>query len=217
MNFSTSVVQGRDGGQRACTRTARSPLQMSCRLPPGRCTPRGLFMSRGQTLMGDSGSTRRVIRTADGLVRFRPRCVVRVHVSPPAFVRRRFLEKSEEHCLLLLRLYFLPLSFKSPSRMSFVYAACSRVRTHRSDKVSPRVRMKERARQTEGKAKWQTRGRGLCYSHVPVCSRFVSLLSLCQCGSMATQWAARLARSPPLIGSRYEVGNQGQTGRSLQK
>lgn len=146
------------GYSEPCARFARSLLQMSRWLSPRRCPPPGgPFTSRGQALMGDSGFTLRVIRTADGLVRFRPRCVVRVSVSQ----RRRFREEGEEHCILLFccccccfRSFFFPPSFKSPTRLSLsVYAACSRARKHRSDKVSPRVRMKERARQTEAKAK----------------------------------------------------------------
>lgn len=165
-----------------------------CRCHPGfrqDAAPGGLFMSCGQTLMDDYSSTARVIRTADRLltvtwpsVPFDCR-VVRVHVSTLPFVQQWLQEEREVHCLLLL--FFPPLSFflQSPSCLLlvvFVYAACSRVGMHQSDKVSPCVRMKERARQTEGKAKWQMRGRELCYSCAPVCLHFVSFPSLCQCG-----------------------------------
>lgn len=203
INFSSSDVRARDGGQRASI-----PWDIPCSvlaLPPVPCrchpcyrqdvAPGGLFMFCGQTLMDDYSSTPRVIRTADRLLRaiwlpvpFRRHASMiatsYVFTYPPLFCakvvpRRAQGGSSSSAFFLLLSLLFAPCLF--------VYAACSRVRMHQSDKVSPCVRMKDRARQTEGKGKWQMRGRELCYSCAPVCSHFVLFLSLCKCGVVALQ------------------------------
>lgn len=77
MNFSTSDVRGRDGGQRASIPWDIPSSVLALPPVPCRChpcyrqdvAPGGLFMFCGQTLMDDYSSIPRVIRTADRLLR----------------------------------------------------------------------------------------------------------------------------------------------------
>lgn len=77
MNFSTSDMRGRNGGQRVSIPWDIPSSVLALPPVPCRChpcyrqdvAPGGLFMFCGQTLMDDYSSTPRVIRTADRLLR----------------------------------------------------------------------------------------------------------------------------------------------------
>lgn len=127
--------------------------------------PGGLFMFCGQTLTDDLGSTskgnqvgRHFAQSRTALRHASVGATSYVLTHPRLPLCRSGSEKEHRllFLLLLLLLVFFFLSLSVPLLFApcrFVYAACSRARKHRSDKVSPCVRMKDRARQTEGKGK----------------------------------------------------------------